>query len=70
MVMPFRFRLCVEKYQLPVFARSLQTEKDWALKTFQNGGLIENQKFGRKIRSFFAKLEVKFVFSFSKCVSV
>ena len=27
---------------------SLKTEKDWGLDIFQNGGLVENLKFGRK----------------------
>ena len=37
---------------------------------FQNGGFVENLKFGRKNRSFLALLEVIFMFSFWKCVSI
>ena len=34
------------------------------LDIFQNGGFVENLKFGRKNRSFLALLEVIFMFSF------
>ena len=44
----------VEKYQLSVFARSLQNRERLNLDIFQNGGLVENLKFGRKNRSFLA----------------
>ena len=55
-----------------VTRRSLGTKvgERLVLDIFQNGGLVENLKFGRRNPSFSALLEVIFMFSFLKCISL